>query len=118
MKHQNGTTRSEENVPSEEGVQTVLCEMKVPNGKLVICELVVKKRGDSSPELVRVGFYGDFFLHPEEKIEDIEREVSRGSLDDLPKRTRAAFKAEDMELVGVGVEDFVKVVEEALKKCC
>ena len=117
MKHQNGTTRSEAEVPSEEGVRTVLTEMKVPNGKLVICELVVRERGDSSPELVRVGFYGDFFLHPEEKIEEIEKEVSRGSLDELPERTRTAFQAGDMELVGVGVEDFVKVVEAMLKKC-
>ena len=109
MTPENGTTRNDDDIFEYSS------ELKVPGGKLVSCQLTVKK-GAGAPTLVKLGFYGDFFLHPEEKIEEIEEALMTAGLDELLERTRAAFQDEELELVGVGVEDFVKVVEEALKK--
>ncbi len=86
-------------------------EMKVLGGKLVSCEL--ETEGDT---LVRLAFYGDFFLHPEEMIEMIEKELSSALPEELPKRTVEAFTDERLELAGVSPKDFGKVVEMALEK--
>jgi len=117
MKHRNGTTRNDEGSSpgTEDGIVTYSSELKVTKGKLVVCELDLKKVEDSPPELIRIGFYGDFFLHPEEKIEEIEEKLSGSSIEELPGRIMEAFQAEEMELVGVGPEDFVRVAKEALK---
>ena len=101
---------------SGEDVTQTLAELKVPGGKLVTCQLVVKGVASGVPELVSIGFYGDFFLHPEERIEEIEESLRSIPLEDLPEGTRTAFQADDLELVGVGPVDFMAVVTAALEK--
>ncbi len=78
---------------------------KVDNGKLV------KVRVDDE---VRV--LGDFFMHPEEEIETLERVVEENmeaDADTLTKAVESFLREESVELLGVGPRDVAETAVEA-----
>ena len=85
---------------------------KIPNGKLVSVEVWV---GDERVEKVRIT--GDFFLHPEEKIDEIERSLEGlpVSSDDAEVRAKIEAALENAELVGVSAEDLARIFRRAVK---
>ena len=83
----------------------------MPNGKMV-CFSVETDDGKIS----NVRITGDFFLHPEDKIDDIE-----DSLEGLPKDVSEKTAASsirsalgDAQLIGATPEDFARVFRRAI----
>jgi len=86
-------------------------EEKIPGGKLVCVE--VSADGE---RVGKVRISGDFFLHPEEKIEEMER-----SLEGLPIssgeveiRTKLEAALGNAALVGVSPEDLARMFRKAV----
>jgi lipoate-protein ligase A len=80
-------------------------EYKVPGGKLLAAELGVE-RG----RLVGVKITGDFFMHPEAAIIELEKALDNTSIADLEDNVNRFFQDNDVTLFGVEAADFVKVV--------
>jgi lipoate-protein ligase A len=85
-------------------------EYKVPGGKLLAAEL-----GVEGGRLVGVKITGDFFMHPETAIIDLEKALDNTPTSDLEERVNRFFQDNDVTLFGVGAGDFVKVVKLALE---
>ncbi|HID72033.1 MAG TPA: hypothetical protein EYP29_04735 [Thermoplasmata archaeon] len=108
MSQRNGTTKNE--------FKKVFAEMKIPNGKMLECEISFKKEPSSQLILSEIRFSGDFFLHPEERIEEIEEKLSKVDPERLVEETLLLFQSKELELVGASPEDFASVVEKCVKK--
>lgn len=86
---------------------------KVPGGKLVKV-LVKVERG----RIREITITGDFFLHPEEVILDLE-EALRGArvgeeeLNALEGRVEAVLKDKGAELIGLSAKDIAETIWEA-----
>ena len=85
-------------------------EYKVPGGKLLAAEL-----GVEGGRLVGVKITGDFFMHPEAAIIELEKALDNTSVEDLEDNVNRFFKDNDVTLFGVEAGDFVKVVRLALE---
>lgn len=85
---------------------------KVPGGKMVKVEVRFSKAIED------IKITGDFFLHPEEAIIDIEGALlGAGAEEDaaaLEERVRRALRSKRAELIGIQGEDIALVVKEAL----
>ena len=82
-------------------------EYKVEGGKLVKVQL--KKRGDTIGE---IKIAGDFFLHPEELIEEMERRLEGRLLDevDLAECIKAVVEENEAVMLGASAEDFARCI--------
>jgi len=85
-------------------------EYKVPGGKLLAAELGVEEG-----RLVGVKITGDFFMHPEAVIIDLEKTLCDTPVEDLDEVVNRFFQDNDVTLFGVEADDFVKVVRLALE---
>ena len=85
-------------------------EYKIPDGKLVATEFDLIE-----DKLTNVKIYGDFFMHPEESINDLERALNLSPKSKVEKRVRTFFKDNEVILVGISPEDFVRVITLALE---
>ncbi|MBI4043910.1 MAG: hypothetical protein HY393_03850 [Candidatus Diapherotrites archaeon] len=87
--------------------------LKVPNGKLV------KARVDFVERLERVQITGDFFMHPEEGIANIEQALNglkaNSTSGELEKAIQRAVLLNQMELVGVDAESLARAVQMAVE---
>ncbi|MCW4048837.1 MAG: hypothetical protein NWE89_03785 [Candidatus Bathyarchaeota archaeon] len=81
-------------------------EYKVPGGKLLTAE-VEEKNG----VLVHVKISGDFFMHPEAAIIDLEAALCNSPTDEIEDRVERFFYVNKVSLFGVSPEDFVKVIK-------
>ncbi len=79
--------------------------LKVKGGKLIKCTVKLKEG-----RIEEIKISGDFFMHPEEKIEEIEKALKgmefkkegiEGKLNEILK---------DVELIGIDKEDFLEVI--------
>ena len=88
-------------------------EYKVAGGKLVRVQLV-KKEG----RIEKLKITGDFFLHPEELIEDLEKALVGHVLNmsDLDEFIGAFIKRRGATLLGASPEDFAKCITMAAEK--
>jgi lipoate-protein ligase A len=86
---------------------------KVPRGKLVKAQVWVK-----GGRIEKVKVTGDFFLHPEEAILDIEESLVGAGVEEganaLERRIKKALLGREAELIGIEAEDIALVVREAL----
>ncbi|MCK4582880.1 biotin--protein ligase [Candidatus Bathyarchaeota archaeon] len=85
-------------------------EYKVPGGKLLAAELGVEEG-----RLVGVKITGDFFMHPEAAIIELEKALDNIPIADLEDNVNRFFQEYEVTLFGVEAEDFVKVVRLALE---
>ena len=85
-------------------------EYKVPGGKLLAAEL-----GVEGGRLVGVKITGDFFMHPEAAIIELEKALNNTPVEDLENNVKRFFQDNDIALFGVEAGDFVKVVRLALE---
>lgn len=86
--------------------------LKVAGGKLV------KARVEASAgSIAHVKITGDFFLHPEDAITDIETALIGANLDEAVIATTVsdALSSRNAQLIGAAPSDFAKVVLEASK---
>ena len=80
-------------------------ELKVKNGKLIKCKIVIK---NSIIEDIKL--HGDFFIYPEEKIGEIEEKI-RGIKYDENEIRRAIYENfAGVEILGASIEDFIEVI--------
>ncbi len=88
-------------------------ERKVLGGKLVKASIEFQDR------IVNARFFGDFFLHPEEALEAIEKAFLGLPPNFDPAKIEAeiekALQKKKAQLLGVFPIDFVAVAQEAIK---
>lgn len=87
-------------------------KQKVPGGKL----LIVKVRFGERIEGVRIN--GDFFLHPEEKITEIENALlempSSSSEQEISDRIKNVVDANYIEMIGITPEAIAQTLKMAV----
>ena len=86
-------------------------ELKVPGGKLIRIECEVKHE-----KIVFAKITGDFFMHPEESINVLEKNLigSATSDEDIDHRVNESLKG-DIVLVGASNADFTSVIIQAIR---
>ena len=87
--------------------------LKVPGGKL----LVVKAEAKGG-KVVKVFIEGDFFLHPEDKLELIEKALPNTAIGIMPEVLKNIIQENNIELTGITVEaicELMKEIQEELK---
>ncbi len=82
-------------------------EHKVQGGKLIRV-LLEEDRG----RVARIRITGDFFLHPEEAIFEVERALEGAELAEGPllERIKEVYRSAGAFSIGAGPEDFVKAI--------
>lgn len=81
---------------------------KVPGGKLVRVKI------DFEGELLKsVQITGDFFMHPEEGLEILEKSLQEIRFDEIEKKVDEVLNAHDLMLVGVSAADLSEVINSA-----
>lgn len=91
---------------------TLHAEFKAPGGKLLraTCRIA-----GSNLETVKIT--GDFFLHPEEDLTELEEELVGVKMEEgeIRKAVQAFFKKRKSTIIGAEPEDFVSVILKAVK---
>ena len=82
------------------GISEGRADYKVKGGKLI--RIRVLHRGDV---IERVRFYGDFFIHPEEAIEELESSLSGKRVDEAMDIISSFFESNDV--IGAKAKDFM-----------
>lgn len=89
-------------------------EKKIPGGKLV------SARVEYSETIRKVEILGDFFVHPEESLERIEKSLEGASADaeqeELTDRIKGVVSADKIEMIGVTPETIAEVIKIAISK--
>ena len=89
-------------------------EYKVPEGKLVKVKVEIHNNN-----LVAVQILGDFFVHPEHHIEEIEKHLcglsANNRAEEFEKRVREIVKKTKTKLVGVDAGSIAIAVKEAIR---
>ena len=89
-------------------------DYKAIGGKLLRVRMTVVAGADGVPVIQSITITGDFFMHPEEAIEDLERLLTGAPLAETALRPRVqVFFAGDIQVVGADVDDFVTVLLKA-----
>ncbi len=85
-------------------------EHKVKGGKLIKVHL---RKKDSKIDFIKIT--GDFFMHPEEFIEDLEKILIGCPLNEaeITKTIEAFIKKHEISLLGVTPKDFAKCIIKA-----
>jgi lipoate-protein ligase A len=88
----------------------VSADYKVPGGKLLRVRMTLADK-TGAPVIETITLTGDFFMHPEEAVEDLEARLIGSPWEAEAVRARVrAFFVTDVEVVGAGVEDVVTVL--------
>lgn len=82
-------------------------DYKVPNGKLLRIEADIDNNTINSIKIT-----GDFFMHPETALEDIERMLKGVKLDDVESLLHDYIEKNNMQVIGFSAKDLA----EALRK--
>jgi hypothetical protein len=85
-------------------------EYKVTGGKLLSAETSTE-----NSRITSVKITGDFFMHPEEAIEELENLIRGLSTTKTEETIMGFFEARPVELIGVSPKDFVHVLNMSLK---
>ncbi|MFB0560907.1 MAG: lipoate protein ligase C-terminal domain-containing protein [Candidatus Lokiarchaeia archaeon] len=80
-------------------------ELKVPDGKLVEAKVKI-----SEGKIIEISITGDFYMHPEEELEELEEILLGISVEEVDDTVSKFFKKKHITLVGVKPEDFAKVI--------
>jgi len=82
---------------------------KIPGGKML--KVVVRVR---EGRIIHARFHGDYFVYPEEVVEDMEREICGKTLDEAKDIIEKYLAS--VEMVGISIQDFRDALEEAYEK--
>jgi lipoate-protein ligase A len=89
-------------------------DYKVVGGKLLRVRLTVAESTDGTRTIDSITIFGDFFMHPEEAIEELEHALTGAALDETALTARVqTFFDSDVQIIGAGVDDFVHVILKA-----
>ena len=85
---------------------------KIVGGKLVRIDVTFDERIET------VKITGDFFLHPEDTLEEIITVLEGASLpvrhEELVQKIEAVLEKNDAQLIGAGADDIISILEEAV----
>jgi lipoate-protein ligase A len=84
-------------------------EYKIPGGKLLACEIMIK---DSF--ITDIKLSGDFFMHPEAAIIELEKTLQCAKIENISAKIEDFFRKKEITLFGVSPKDFTKVIQLAL----
>lgn len=85
-------------------------DYKVPGGKLLRVRLALDE-SRTPPVIQSISLTGDFFMHPEEAIEDLEARLVGAPWQAEALRARVqAFYDSDVQIIGAGVDDVVHII--------
>ena len=88
----------------------MMVQEKVPGGKLVCVEVE-----SSGKRIEKIKITGDFFLHPEDTIEKIERSLlGKGPDDDLAGLIARILSENNAQLIGATADDLERLVRKAM----
>ena len=82
--------------------------LKVPNGKLL--KVFLEYEGE---KINKIKITGDFFIHPEETIEELERELLGIEFKSIEKKIDDFFNIKKPKVFGITKES----LKEAIKMC-
>lgn len=85
-------------------------ELKVKGGKLIKC--IIEIEGN---EIKKIKFSGDFFMHPEEKIEELEKRICGITLNEGKIRKIFDEFFMEVEVIGAHKEDFLNLIMKCLE---
>jgi lipoate-protein ligase A len=85
-------------------------EYKVPGGKLLVAETEVE-----DGVLTSVKVMGDFFMHPEEAINDLEEALNGKETVKIDEIVAGFFGEKEITLFGVSEGDFAHVLKLTLE---
>jgi lipoate-protein ligase A len=91
----------------------MIASQKVKEGKLVKveveCDRLIKK----------IKITGDFFLHPEDVLEMIEKSIlglrKDAGTEEIASKIHEIAEANDVQMIGVSPESLAQVIKEALR---
>ncbi|MEM2994741.1 MAG: lipoate protein ligase C-terminal domain-containing protein [Candidatus Bathyarchaeia archaeon] len=85
-------------------------EHKVEGGKLIKVQLSI-----DNGKIKEIKIMGDFFMHPEEAIENLEKSLVGCAFDKLTitENIKTFIKTNSVTLLGVSPEDFTKCIMKA-----
>lgn len=84
-------------------------EYKIPEGKLIAAEA-----NEVDGTIISVKITGDFFMHPESTINDLENILKGQQITDLEKTINDFFKNSKIQLIGVSPKDIIHVIKLSL----
>jgi lipoate-protein ligase A len=86
---------------------------KVKEGK------VVKVEVEYEEVIKNIRITGDFFLHPEDILEEIEKSIAglerNADINTITSRIQRIIAAKDIQMIGIGPESIARVIKEALR---
>ena len=80
---------------------------KIPNGKLLKVFLDVKEG-----RIDTIKITGDFFVHPEEAIEELEKQLCGVGIADVEQVVHVFFEQRDIEMIGLTEESLIQVLKD------
>lgn len=85
-------------------------EYKVEGGKLIKVQLCI-----DNGKIKGIKIMGDFFMHPEEAIENLEKSLIGCAFDELKitENIKTFIRTNSVTLLGVSPEDFTKCILKA-----
>jgi len=90
-----------------------LAKQKVREGKIVKVEI------EYDESIKKLKITGDFFLHPEDVLDEIEKSMfgleKGASVEAIASKIQSIMIAHDARMIGVSPESLAQVVKEALK---
>ncbi len=86
-------------------------ENKIKGGKLIRIKCEIKE-----DILNNIKFSGDFFLHPEEKLNELEDLLQGMKINEINTNIINFFRKNNVILLGIKEDDFVNIFESAIKE--
>ncbi len=83
-------------------------ELKVVGGKLIRVRCIVEDN-----VLRKVKITGDFFMHPEEKVDDLERRLTGVNVHNINSVVEDYFKQTKVTVLGATPSDFARAIQNA-----
>jgi hypothetical protein len=80
--------------------------LKVPNGKLLKIFLDYEDN-----KINKIKITGDFFIHPEETIEKLEKTLNGVEFNSLEKKIDDFFDNEDPQMFGITIDSLKKAIK-------
>ena len=91
----------------------MIASQKVKEGKLV------KVEAECDEFIKKIKITGDFFLHPEDVLETIEKSIlglrKNAGTEEIASRILEIAEASDAQMIGISPESLAQVIREALK---
>ena len=86
-------------------------ENKIKGGKLIRIKCEIKE-----DILNNIKFRGDFFLHPQEKLNELEDLLQGMKINEINTNIINFFRKNNVILLGIKEDDFVNIFESAIKE--